>query len=398
MGAGDIAVRLEKAHGEGIALDKGATNEFSKDVEGDLDTSHCVDNADRDDEDETHDDTVKNNSDGGVRGVDSNGSTADSDGKDEGDKVPPLRDFLVLLHKAVVDVENTALFDLLLLGRTEAVEQVAEAHHNLRAMEESGVGDDGAVHGKEDHVDNGVGSGEIRGRVGLVLFDIHDAAVIKNATDVVALAKAVIRLVGVDGKISGAPDVAVVHGGDDGEGDGHAGKVVCNTEERQHEGIPEVGDNVPIKGGQRVEAEAAEAAGDDGQLGIVGRDPDHPGEVGQALEDVVGEPEPHKHGGEGQTEELETAHAPEGLERTGHGRIRVSVEGGIQGNGDERLRPDAVRRVHEEATADARQAVADEVGGQGNEDLVAKAERPGLVEELRQVLDPDDVVCVGGGL
>lgn len=71
------------------------------------------------------------------------------------------------------------------------------------------------------------------------------------------------------------------------------------------------------------------------------------------------------------------------------------MEGLVEGNGDERGRPDAVRGIDQESSTDARHAVANEVGGQGNEQLVGDVGRIRLVEILGQILHPDDVVGVG---
>ena len=70
------------------------------------------------------------------------------------------------------------------------------------------------------------------------------------------------------------------------------------------------------------------------------------------------------------------------------------MEGGVEGDGDERRGPDAEGRVDEEPATQTSQAVAEEVGGQGHEDLIPEADGPGLAKVLRQVLDPDDIVRI----
>lgn len=71
------------------------------------------------------------------------------------------------------------------------------------------------------------------------------------------------------------------------------------------------------------------------------------------------------------------------------------MKGLVEGNGDERGRPHAVRGIDQESPTDARHAVTNKVGGQGNEQLVGDVGCIRLVEILGQILHPDNVVGVG---
>lgn len=71
------------------------------------------------------------------------------------------------------------------------------------------------------------------------------------------------------------------------------------------------------------------------------------------------------------------------------------MEGRVESNSDERSRPYAVGGIHEETSADSSHSIADEVGGESDENLVGEMSSIGLVEVLGEILDPDDVVCVG---
>lgn len=145
--------------------------------------------------------------------------------------------------------------------------------------------------------------------------------------------------------------------------------------------------DVPVESGPGVESKTAVEAGDGGQVAVIGRDPGHPAEGAESREDVVGEPEPHKHSSESDVEELLSAKVPDTAERTVDGAVLVAVEGGVQGDGHQRRGPDTVRRVHEETTAETGQTVADEVGRQRDEELVAEVGGIRHVEELGEPLE-----------
>lgn len=70
------------------------------------------------------------------------------------------------------------------------------------------------------------------------------------------------------------------------------------------------------------------------------------------------------------------------------------MEGRVQSNRDEGRRPYTIRWVYQESSADTSNTVADEVGGQCDENLVSNVGGVGLVEILGEILDPDDIVCV----
>lgn len=71
------------------------------------------------------------------------------------------------------------------------------------------------------------------------------------------------------------------------------------------------------------------------------------------------------------------------------------MEGAVQGNRHQGGGPHAVGWVDEETARETGEAVADEVGGQADEDLVAEAAGVLLVEHVGQDLRPDDVLRVG---
>lgn len=152
MSTCDITIGLEETHCQCVAFNKGAANEFREDVKGDLDTGHRIDNANRDDKDEAHNDTVEHHSNRSIRRVGSNSCTTNGDGKDERAHVPPLRNFLVRLHQAVMNIEDATLFHLLFLGRAEAVDEIAKVHHDLSAVEKCSMSNDSSVSREEKHV------------------------------------------------------------------------------------------------------------------------------------------------------------------------------------------------------------------------------------------------------
>lgn len=135
VGTGNVAVRLEETHGKSVTFDKRAANELCEDVESNFNTSHSVNNTDRNDKEKAHDNAVEDDRDRSVSGIGGDTCAADSNGKDQSAHVPPLGNFLVCLHKTVMNIKNAAFLDLVLLGGTEAVDDATEAHHDLCAVE-----------------------------------------------------------------------------------------------------------------------------------------------------------------------------------------------------------------------------------------------------------------------
>ena len=198
VGARHVPVRLEVAHGECVALDPRAADELRQHVEGDFDARHGEDDAHGNDKHETEGHAVEDDAHGRVGRVRADADAAEDDGEREADHVPPLGDLRVGLHETVVDVEDAALFDLLLLGGTVAVDQVAEAHGDLAPVVEQAVRHGGRVHAEEEHVYHGIGRGEVGRGVCAVLVLVHDAAVVQDGCDVVPAACVIVGKVGVD--------------------------------------------------------------------------------------------------------------------------------------------------------------------------------------------------------
>lgn len=205
-------------------------------------------------------------------------------------------------------------------------------------------------------------------------------------------------LVGVDGEVGRVIDVAVVEAYDDEHGDDSTDKHVQCGEERHHERVDTVSQHVPVEGRDGVEAETADAASYDAQVGVVGGDPGHPAEVAESNEDVVREPEVEEHGGKGNGEELETRPPPDHSQRAWYRQVAIGVESAVKRDRDQRAGPHAITWVDEETSADTSKAVANEVSREGDENLVTEVNGPRLVKVLGQDLDPDDIVGVWGRL
>jgi len=127
------------------------------------------------------------------------------------------------------------------------------------------------------------------------------------------------------------------------------------------------------------------------ELDIPGINPGYPVENAERCEEAVREPEVYEHDAKGAEEELQPGHRNELLEGTQDRRARGALmEGVIQGHGDERRRPNTVRGPYQESATDAGQTISDIIRRQADEDLVAEIASIGLVEVLREVLDPDD--------
>lgn len=111
-----IAKGLEIIHGQRVAVNKGAANKFGEHIEGNFDTCHGLDDAHGNDEDDTERQAIKDNSGRSVGVPASDTSNAQSNGDQETNQIPPLRNFGVRLHQSVMDVEDPLVLDRILLA------------------------------------------------------------------------------------------------------------------------------------------------------------------------------------------------------------------------------------------------------------------------------------------
>lgn len=262
-------------------------------------------------------------------------------------------------------------------------------------MVQEGIGQSRSVHAKEEHVDDHIaGAQEGRG-VLLVFLGVEETLLIGCEGDVVELAEVIVDTVGVDREVAGVVDVTVPDGENDPEGSKGAQEAVDGAEEGDHERVGRIPEqSVPIPGREGVDAKAVVEPCNSIQMQAVGGDPAHPAELGERNGNVAREPEPDKHGAEHEVEELDARHAPDTSQGSLDGCVLAGVEGRIECDSNQRSGPDTVRRVYNEAPADSSHSVTDEVRTQGNEDLIASMRGVWLVEILRQVLHPDDVVGI----
>ena len=279
----------------------------------------------------------------------------------------------------------------------ERVPEVLEAHGNFVAVVEQDVGKSGRVDGKEEEVDNQVSRRQVSRRVGLVLFSIEQTLLVDSAGDVVVAAGIIEDAVRVDGEVAGVVRVGPPDTDDNEEGAEHSQELVEGTEEGNHERVSGIEEqDVPVESGPRVETETVLEAGDVAENHVVGGNPRKPAKGAKSNEDVVGEPEVDEHGQSGVQEEGVAGHGEHLLEGAKHRHVCLGVEGIVESNGDERGGPDAVAGINEETASQAGHAVTDQVGGEGDQNLVAELASVGLVEVLGKVLRPDNVVGVGG--
>lgn len=99
----------------------------------------------------------------------------------------------------------------------------------------------------------------------------------------------------VDGEVTCVPGVGVPNRKDDRSGEERAEENVHDTVARADQRVHSNGGLIPVKGGERVKADATDTAGNRGQDDVGRFDPSHPVEVGHGLDDVVGEPEIDEH-------------------------------------------------------------------------------------------------------
>lgn len=168
------------------------TNELSQHVERDLDTSHGLDDTDRDDEDQSKEDTIRHGCCSCVcRPCKDTSKTASCSNK-QYSQVPDFGNFGILAHKLHVDIAvlslnfSSSLGACLLLLERECLEQTLEAHDNLISVEDGHIGDSGCVHSEKGTIDDRVGGTEVSGRVVHVLFVIVHSVRIKSSGHIVS--------------------------------------------------------------------------------------------------------------------------------------------------------------------------------------------------------------------
>ena len=316
------------------------------------------------------------------------------DGKGETDHVPPLRNFAVCLHETGVDVKIVNfLCSLRLLSH--AVEQTLETSDNLAAMEEKGVGESRGIDTEEEDVDNNIAGAKEGRRVILILGSIEETTIINSPRNIVKPAPTIINTVAVDRQISSVVNVGVPESKNNPHGDESTDESVKSAEEWNHERIGRVPQkNVPIPGRKGIDAKTIVEPSNGVEITVVRVNPGHPAKVGKRSPDVVGEPEPDKHGAKHDVEELDAGDAPDLGKGSLDRGVVVCVESRVERNCDQRCRPDAVRGINEEATADTGHSVSDKVGAQRDQNLVGEVGGIWLVKVLREVLNPDDQVGV----
>lgn len=201
-------------------------------------------------------------------------------------------------------------------------------------------------------------------------------------------------LVRVNRQVSSVVGVGIIDSQNDEGGEEAADEEIKRAEEGDHEGINVESDDTPVKGGKGVHAKTSAGACNRSKSKIVGRNPSHPAKCSKRSEDIVGQPEEAKHAHKGDEEELEARHAPHLFEGTQSSWVGIAMERRVEGDSHERRGPYTIRWVHEESPADTSQAVADEVAGESDGDLITEVDGPLLVEELRQELNPDKIMGI----
>lgn len=102
----------------------------------------------------------------------------------------------------------------------------------------------------------------------------------------------------VDGQVPGIVCIGVVYPDDNQPAEECPEQDVDGDTEGDDERVYVVGDDVPVKGRQRVEAQTLVHAGNGGQGEVLRGDPGNPVEDAESCEDVIRKPEVHKHEGE----------------------------------------------------------------------------------------------------
>ena len=126
------------------------------------------------------------------------------------------------------------------------------------------MGDGSGINGEENAVEEGVTGGEVSWRVSLVTGFVKHGVIVDDLQDLITVTSVIPNVVIVDDDVSGVPGVGVPNreyhwGGDEG-----AEETVKDTVEGIDERISSNDKLVPVKGGEGVDADAANAAGNRG--------------------------------------------------------------------------------------------------------------------------------------
>jgi hypothetical protein len=234
--------------------------------------------------------TIQDNGGTGVSWESTDTGGTQGDRGDEDTEVHILGNLAVVPHEASVDV--LAFGD----GRL-AADQVPETGDDLMTVVEDGVGDCSGVEGKEHAIGGCSARGEVSWRVCFVTLLVEQrGVVVDDPQDLVMRTSIVPNVVIIDGDVSGVPRVGVPNCEDDRGSDERTEEKVEDAVEGVNEGVSNSSKLAPVPSREGVEAKAANAASDCGQVDVVWGNPGHPVEVGHGLDDVAGEPEVDEHG------------------------------------------------------------------------------------------------------
>ena len=384
MGGRDVSVGLKVVHCGSVTGEPKASKQFGDDVQRNLNVRDGHDDTAGDTEDEGKEDAIQDDGRRGVGGISTDTSSTQSDRDYEDGEIDVLGNLLVAPHEAGVDILGVCKGGL-------AAGQVLETGDDLTTVVKVGVGDGRGVDGEEHAVEERVSGGEVQGRVSLVRGLVEETVCIDCLQDLVTSSSVIKYTVGIDWDVGSVPSVGVPDGEDDGEGDEGPEEGVEDAVERVDEWVTRHDTLVPIPCGEGVQSQTTVGAGDGSQVNVLGSDPGRPVEVGHGGDEVVGEPEVDEHGDEAVCEPPHPGHGPSIC-----GSVCSRMESPVQRDGGQIRGPDSARGVHKETAGKTGQTVTDEVGRQGNKDLVAEATSPCLVEVEGEVLHPNDVSGVRG--
>lgn len=120
--------------------------------------------------------------------------------------------------------------------------------------------------------------------------------------------------------------------------------------------------DIPVKGRQRIEAQALLDSGYGSEVEVIRRYPRNPVEEAQCREDVVREPEIDEHSGEGSQEEPIARDIPDSVsDRAHYWVVLLVMESLVERYGHEGSWPYAERRIYQEASCQPREAITHEV-------------------------------------
>lgn len=294
----DVAVGLEQHHGHRTTGLHVSNDELGNDVQADINVGRRLDNTQRQPPHNGNDKRDEKGPPAQVSGKTLSDAQCDTYHHQRHDRIPPERYGVEPRHQAAVDI-------LFFLADT------AEASPDVRAVEQTGVDEDGNDTSEGETVSQREGGRQEQGRVLGVLFRVKCELWGQDLADIVEAARVVVAVRVTDRQVLVVELARVVEGrSDNPKEDHHANQGVGNRVPGCNQRAEvETGDLGPVKG-HGDEGKTRPTAKELIDHDVLRLDPGDPGEDTQERSNVAGDPVPAECAGHGVQEQTVTTDLP----------------------------------------------------------------------------------------